>query len=646
MNPDALTCPILGTLMSDPVIAADGHSYERRAIEEWFRAQPTMASAVVSPMTGQPLASRTLIPNIALRKAVRDFVAAHPQRAEELDNAEDEVFVRGRVGAVGVVDAPAPPVVPASSPDAAYAAYAAALGLAPASSSTTTTSSSSFAKTLSSFASSASSVAAGACTVTPSNAVAYAKVVDNIEPWEFEKASLAVVVGKASAASLVAPPTTTTTTTTTTKRMPSAAASSSSSAYSSSTQAQQAPMSSEPRNVVVAAGRASNYTGGGVLAAWETKPDGSDFRLAWKTDIKAPASVADASVSCLSATSASTIVAGSRDGTISIWEAQRNKQTGALALNKVGGSPPKLEAEKHRDVVTCVRFHGERTSLLGSPLPDLVASSSRDSTVRLWRRAASGEHVWLTAAVLRGHRSEVWCVSSSTGHIVSGGDDWSLFVWDPESPTEPVARIDAHTRAIRCCDAQAESPHVVASGSLDETVRVWDLRTPPREPVARLEAGSMVLCLRWGLGFLCAGGGIPFDTSFGTSENVGGWLRVWDPRTWQVLGDAARELPRPTDRWTPSLSSTSSATSRADGDVNVARQAHSFATNSVAALPSLGNAGPAIVSGGDDRHVRVWCSRPILDGALPPFFPRPTLAYDIGADALPLSVDAVECLWV
>ena len=61
MNPDALTCPILGTLMSDPVIAADGHSYERRAIEEWFRAQPTMASAVVSPMTGQPLASRTLI---------------------------------------------------------------------------------------------------------------------------------------------------------------------------------------------------------------------------------------------------------------------------------------------------------------------------------------------------------------------------------------------------------------------------------------------------------------------------------------------------------------------------------------------------------------------------------------------------------
>ena len=33
---DTLRCPILRTLMRRPVIAADGHTYERRAILLWF----------------------------------------------------------------------------------------------------------------------------------------------------------------------------------------------------------------------------------------------------------------------------------------------------------------------------------------------------------------------------------------------------------------------------------------------------------------------------------------------------------------------------------------------------------------------------------------------------------------------------------
>jgi hypothetical protein len=56
-------CPITNELMDDPVVAADGHSYEREAIETWFRGHNT------SPMTNQviPLA---LLPNVTLRKVI------------------------------------------------------------------------------------------------------------------------------------------------------------------------------------------------------------------------------------------------------------------------------------------------------------------------------------------------------------------------------------------------------------------------------------------------------------------------------------------------------------------------------------------------------------------------------------------------
>lgn len=61
----AHVCPITKVTMRDPVMAADGHSYERAAIERWF-AQ----GGLLSPMTGAALAHRELTPNHNLRQAI------------------------------------------------------------------------------------------------------------------------------------------------------------------------------------------------------------------------------------------------------------------------------------------------------------------------------------------------------------------------------------------------------------------------------------------------------------------------------------------------------------------------------------------------------------------------------------------------
>lgn len=67
--PAEFYCPLTLDIMKEPVIAADGHSYEKVAIEEWLRINST------SPQTNKLLSDKRLIPNHNLRKMIEDFEA-------------------------------------------------------------------------------------------------------------------------------------------------------------------------------------------------------------------------------------------------------------------------------------------------------------------------------------------------------------------------------------------------------------------------------------------------------------------------------------------------------------------------------------------------------------------------------------------
>uniref|UniRef100_A0A061RL00 U-box domain-containing protein 35-like n=1 Tax=Tetraselmis sp. GSL018 TaxID=582737 RepID=A0A061RL00_9CHLO len=58
----ASLCPILREPMQDPVVAADGYTYERRAIQRWFDEMAASGKPLASPMTGLPLPSTALTP--------------------------------------------------------------------------------------------------------------------------------------------------------------------------------------------------------------------------------------------------------------------------------------------------------------------------------------------------------------------------------------------------------------------------------------------------------------------------------------------------------------------------------------------------------------------------------------------------------
>lgn len=63
-----LLCPITHDVMREPVVAADGYSYEKNAIMTWIEA-----GNVSSPMTSEPLSDLKVIPNRTLALLIKSF---------------------------------------------------------------------------------------------------------------------------------------------------------------------------------------------------------------------------------------------------------------------------------------------------------------------------------------------------------------------------------------------------------------------------------------------------------------------------------------------------------------------------------------------------------------------------------------------
>ena len=88
--PEELICPITACLMEDPVITTDGFTYERVAIAQWLETQDT------SPLTGEPLPSKALLPNHLARASCQRY-------REEVCNANAAAaLVQGGRGGLGL----------------------------------------------------------------------------------------------------------------------------------------------------------------------------------------------------------------------------------------------------------------------------------------------------------------------------------------------------------------------------------------------------------------------------------------------------------------------------------------------------------------------------------------------------------------
>ena len=112
-----------------------------------------------------------------------------------------------------------------------------------------------------------------------------------------------------------------------------------------------------------------------------------------------------------------------------------------------------------------------------------LLSASDDHTICLWDiNATPKENKVIDAkTIFTGHTAVVEDVAWHLLHeslFGSVADDQKLMIWDTRSAThnKPSHTVDAHTAEVNCLSFNPYSEFILASGSADKTVALWDLR--------------------------------------------------------------------------------------------------------------------------------------------------------------------------
>lgn len=96
---DAFICPLTKQVMHDPVTTENGQTFEREAIEKWFKECKETGRKLVCPLTLTELRSTDLNPSIALRNTIEQWNARNEaaqldmaRRSFSIGNAEPEIM--------------------------------------------------------------------------------------------------------------------------------------------------------------------------------------------------------------------------------------------------------------------------------------------------------------------------------------------------------------------------------------------------------------------------------------------------------------------------------------------------------------------------------------------------------------------------
>jgi len=237
-------------------------------------------------------------------------------------------------------------------------------------------------------------------------------------------------------------------------------------------------------------------------------------------------------------------VSASKDNDVRVWDAVLGKCDMTLS--------------GHTAAVTCVRWGGQ----------GLIYSSSQDRTIKVWRasdgvlcRTLAGHAHWVNTLALstdyalrtgafdpadktKQHAAEgldadglknlalkryqTLTSSSSSSECVerlmSGSDDFTLFLWSPEKESKPIARLTGHMQLVNDVKFSPDGRRI-ASASFDKSIKLWDGRTGKYLASLRGHVGA-VYQISWSS-----------DSRLIVSGSADSTLKVWDVGKTKILGD-------------------------------------------------------------------------------------------------------------
>eukprot|EP00331_Platyophrya_macrostoma_P031703 CAMPEP_0176458216 /NCGR_PEP_ID=MMETSP0127-20121128/32451_1 /TAXON_ID=938130 /ORGANISM="Platyophrya macrostoma, Strain WH" /LENGTH=493 /DNA_ID=CAMNT_0017848723 /DNA_START=18 /DNA_END=1499 /DNA_ORIENTATION=- len=258
------------------------------------------------------------------------------------------------------------------------------------------------------------------------------------------------------------------------------------------------------------------------------------------------------------------LASASKDATVKVW----NVDTHSLLYSMSG----------HGSCVTKVIWGGQ----------GLVYTSSEDRTIKVWDdegcllRSLGGHGHWVnTIALSTEYALRTGCFDekdetftsdekmqeralerynqlkgSGDERLVSGSDDFTLFMWDPVKSSDPVTRMTGHQQPVNHIAYSPDGRYIV-SGSFDKSLRIWDGISAKFVCTLRGHVGP-VYQVAWSI-----------DSRYFVSASKDTTLKVWDIRTRKLMFD----LPGHADEiytvdWSPN--------------------------------------GEKVVSGGKDRLLKIW----------------------------------------
>ena len=180
------------------------------------------------------------------------------------------------------------------------------------------------------------------------------------------------------------------------------------------------------------------------------------------------------------------LATASKDGTIKLWNTRTQS-----CLTTLSG---------HTDSVESIQWSGQ----------GLLYSASRDRTIRVWNPVRG---ILVRTLVGHGHRVNTLALSSEAvtragpfdykntiyataqeriraakekyeafrklhgeDKLVSGSDDFTLYLWNPETSKKPLKRLTGHQQAINHI-AYSPDGRFFASASFDKKVKIWNGHT-------------------------------------------------------------------------------------------------------------------------------------------------------------------------